>query len=193
MYRLFISINLTTELLDSIRATQDALKGALADYPLRWTRPEGIHLTLKFLGDTDPARVETIGRALQQVVEPRPPFELSVGGLGCFPNPRKTSVLWIGVHDPEDHLRELAAAIDEAMAGLGYQRERRAYTGHLTLARVQRYAKSSERRALGEQLPSLGVPETLGVLPATSVHLMRSQLKPDGAVYSSLADIRLSS
>lgn len=192
-FRLFISINLTPGLLATLTDLQNQLKRQLASQPLRWARPEGIHLTLKFLGDTETGQIEEIVRALTQTVEPHQSFNLSIGGLGCFPNQRKPRVLWVGVQDPDDHLRRLAAGVDDAMAGLGWKRENRPYTGHLTLARVKKYANNQDKQALSELLSAVEVADTLGVLPVQTIHLMRSQLQPDGAVYTSLITLPLNS
>jgi len=192
-FRLFISINLTPELLATLTDLQNQLKRQLASQPLRWARPEGIHLTLKFLGDTETDRIEAIVRALGQTVEPHQPFELGIGGLGCFPNQRKPRVLWVGVQDPDEQLRRLTAGVDDAMAGLGWKRENRPYTGHLTLARVKKYANNQDKQALSELLSSVDVEDRLGVLPVQTIHLMRSQLRPDGAVYTSLITTPLNS
>ena len=192
-FRLFISINLTPELLATLTDLQSQLKRQLASQPLRWARPEGIHLTLKFLGDTETGRIEEIVRALGQAVEPHRAFELSIGGLGCFPNQRKPRVLWVGMQDPDERLRRLAASVDDAMAGLGWKRENRPYTGHLTLARVKKYANNRDKQALSELLSAVKVSDRLGLLPVQSVHLMRSQLRPEGAVYTSLITAPLNS
>ena len=190
-FRLFISVNLTPELLETLTDLQNRLKHQLASQPLRWARPEGIHLTLKFLGDTETGRIEAIVRALTQAVEPHQTFELGVGGLGCFPNERKPRVLWVGVHDPEERLRRLAASVDDAVSGLGWKRENRPFTGHLTLARVKKYAHNRDKQALSESLAAVEVAGKLGALPVQTVHLMRSQLHPDGAVYTSLITVPL--
>jgi RNA 2',3'-cyclic 3'-phosphodiesterase len=190
-FRLFVSINLTPELLATLTDVQDQLKHQLAPQPLRWARPEGIHLTLKFLGDTETGRIETIVRALTQAVEPHQPFDLGIGGLGCFPNQRKPRVLWVGVHDPDDHLRHLAASVDNAMVRLGWKRENRPYTGHLTLARVKKYATNEDKQALSQLLDSVDVSNNLGTLPVQTIHLMRSQLQSGGTVYTSLIAIPL--
>jgi len=192
-FRLFISINLTPDLLAALTDLQSQLKHQLAPQPLRWTRPEGVHLTLKFLGDTETGRIEEIVRALQQAVEPHQAFELGIGGLGCFPNRRKPRVLWVGVQDPDERLRHLAASMDDAIAELGWKRENRPYTGHLTLARVKKYANNQDKQTLAELLFSVDVEDKLGVLPVQTVHLMRSQLRPDGAVYTSLITTSLNS
>ena len=190
-YRLFIAINLPPELLAALQTAQRQLQRKLASHPLRWSRPEGIHLTLKFLGDTDVARIDAIVEALAAVTGRHAAFELPVGGLGMFPNARRPNVLWAGVADEARKLQKLAGDVDKAMARLGWPREKRAFKGHLTLARVKKYAGSRERRELGEQVLSLRGYEKLGVLPVHTIHLMRSQLHPDGSIYTELRAIPL--
>ncbi len=190
-YRLFIAINLPPELLAALQAAQRRLQRQLASYPLRWSRPEGIHLTLKFLGDTPPDRIDAITEALVGVASRHAAFELPVGGLGMFPNARRPSVLWVGVEDEARRLQKLAADVDRAMARLGWSREKRAFTGHLTLARVRKDAGSRVRRELGERTLSLQGYEKLGVLPVRTMHLMRSQLHPDGSIYTEMRAVSL--
>ncbi len=182
--RLFIAIHLSDALLATVTTTQRQLQRKLVGFPLRWTRPEGIHLTLKFLGDTDPARIPAISEALARAAARHAPFELNVGGLGMFPNVRRPNVLWVGVHDEAHRLRHLAADVDKAAVKLGWQREKRPFNGHLTLARVKKQAGNRERRALGEAVQGLRGYERLGTLPVQAIHIMRSQLRPDGAVYT---------
>ena len=189
LLRLFIAINLPEDLLDTLTVTQRQLQRKLTAYPLRWSRPEGIHLTLKFLGDTDPDRIPDISEALQRIAAKHAPFELPVGGLGMFPNTRRPSVLWVGVNDEDHRLRHLAADVDKAMAKLGWQREKRPFSGHLTLARVKKQAGNRDRRALGEAVTALSGYDKLGVLPVQRIHLMRSQLRPDGAIYTAISII----
>ena len=189
MYRLFIAINLPADLLQRLTQVQQQLQRRLANYPLRWSRPEGIHLTLKFLGDTNPARIPEITSALHSLAQRHESFELGVGGLGMFPNTRRPSVLWIGVNDSEHHLRRLAADVDKTMARLGWQKEKRPFAAHLTLARVKKNAGNRERRQLGEVVASLQGYTHLGKLPIHSFQLMRSQLHPAGAIYTTLSTI----
>ena len=191
MWRLFISVNLPDDLRDKLAAEQKRLQRHLSAYPLRWTRPEGIHITLKFLGDTDPARLPELNAALQPLATLHSPFTVTVGGVGCFPHARRPNVVWVGVHDPGNKLQALAASVDQAVARLGWERERRPFSAHLTLARVKRGAGTQERRSLGTLLPNLDVPETLGTCPVSALHLMRSQLRPEGALYTSLTVVRL--
>ncbi len=191
MLRLFIAANLPPEIVLALRDTQNQLKRRLASAPLSWTRPEGIHITLKFLGDTDPKRVEAITTALRQAVTPHRPFTVTVGGFGCFPNPRKANVLWVGVQDPDGRLARLAASVDQATAALGWESEHRPFTAHLTLARVQRDAAADQRRALGETLPTVILPASLGAIAIDRIHLIRSELEPQGSIYTALAEAAL--
>lgn len=190
--RLFIAINLPSDLLTALTAAQRQLQRKLAAYPLRWSRPEGIHLTLKFLGDTHPARIPEITDALNRVSVKHASFELPVGGLGMFPNARRPNVLWVGVADEAHRLQHLAADVDKALAKLGWQREKRPFSGHLTLARVKKQAGNRERRAMGETVMALRGYEKLGVLPVQTIHIMRSQLRPDGAVYTEAGRVTIS-
>ena len=190
-YRLFIAIQLSSDLLADLQRAQRRLQQQLAPYPLRWSRPEGLHLTLKFLGETEADRVPGIRQALLHVAQSRQAFALPVGGLGVFPNSRRPQVLWIGVHDQGHRLQHLAEAVDAAMHRLGWPREKRPFRGHLTLARVKKHASPRERRELGARVQALRGYEDLGMLPVQSLHLMRSQLHPDGAVYTELVEVRL--
>jgi 2'-5' RNA ligase len=190
MLRLFIAINLPSELLQSLGDVQNRLRQHLSGLPLTWVRTEGIHLTLKFLGETDPRRVEGIVARLRTVAAAWPPFVVPVDGLGCFPDRRRPQVVWVGVQDPDGALQRLAAAVDEAMADLGWEREKRPFTGHLTLARVKRDAGNEERRRIGEHIAAFAL-SAPGLLPVQALHLMRSQLDPGGAVYSEVAVVPL--
>jgi 2'-5' RNA ligase len=190
--RLFIAITLSADLLVALTSAQRQLQRKLAAQPLRWARPEGIHLTLKFLGDTDPARIPDITDALSRAAAKHAPFELPVGGLGMFPNAKRPTVLWVGVHDEAHHLRRLAAGVDKALARLGWQREKRAFNGHLTLARVKKQTGNRDRRALGEAVSGLQGYQKLGILPVQSISIMRSQLRPGGARYTEVRKIELS-
>jgi 2'-5' RNA ligase len=191
MLRLFVAINLPEELRASLTAAQRHLQRMLAEYPMRWSKPEGFHLTLKFLGDTESDRLDMIAQSLALVAARHTPFELSVGGIGVFPNARRPNVLWIGVHDEKHRLRHLAADVDKAMAQLGWRREKRPFNGHLTLARVKKYAGGKDRRALGETVAMVHGYDALGVLPVRSISVMRSQLKPNGAIYTEVRVVDL--
>jgi len=147
----------------------------------RWTRLEGIHVTLKFIGEASPEKVEFIKRALSGV-QSASAVEMTFRGVGFFPNAKHARVLWAGI-EATANLAELAAEIEKRMEHLGIRREGRAFHPHLTLARF----KSEEGLAhLHETLEKLGAAE-FGRMQSGEFHLYESRLKPGGAEYSKLA------
>jgi 2'-5' RNA ligase len=153
---------------------------------LRWVRPEGIHLTLKFLGEVPARRLEAIERVLARAV--REPFRFSVqmAKLGSFGGSTGLRVVWVGLEGEVEGLVRLAARVDAALEPLGFPRERRPFAAHLTLARVKEGASPQDRRRLFELVRSLE-PPSLPALTLDVVSLMRSTLEPGGARYQCLA------
>jgi len=188
--RTFIAIELDESVKDGLAKLQERLKGKAPQGSVRWVRLEGIHLTLKFLGDVPADQIEEITRALQKSCQGFAPFSLSCGGLGCFPNLKRPRVVWVGIQEETGTLAQLQKAIEENVAPLGYPTERRKFSPHLTLGRVQKRAGSGDRRRLGElvEASEIGI---LGQMEVRSVNLMRSDLRPSGAVYTRLAEVEL--
>jgi 2'-5' RNA ligase len=187
--RAFIAIELGEGLRDKLGDLQARLRGDVPPGLVRWVRPEGMHLTLKFLGDVPVAQVESIANAVSQTCEEHAPFGCSVSGLGCFPNPARPRVVWVGIQEPSGALASLQRDVDRAVSRLGFEPEGRRFHPHLTLGRI----KSRDREAvaiLGEYISRARV--TVGSIQATAVHLMRSDLLPGGAVYTPLAVAALS-
>ena len=184
--RLFIAIELSPAIRQAIGRVQEDLKRRLPPRVVRWTNPDGIHLTLKFLGDTPQEKTAAVIRGMQVAAAGFEPFELRVAGLGCFPNPRRARVLWAGLPDLPRPLAGVQRAIDLQMARLDFARETRPFSPHLTLGRVNDGASASERQALAELLNQSQVGE-LGVLAAQEIVLFQSDLRPAGAVYAALA------
>lgn len=144
-----------------------------------WTRPGNWHVTLKFLGQVENERLPGVAEALRGISFEA--FDFQAGGAGFFPDPLRPRVAWIGVKLGNGTLRELAAQVDGAMEPLGFEREKRAYTPHLTLARVKR-AKGDDWVGL---LRSLGAVEW-PVIRAGRMVLWESRLSPVGPSYSVL-------
>jgi len=188
--RTFIAIELGESIKDELTKLQERLKGEAPRGSVRWVRPGGIHLTLKFLGDVPADQIEEIARALQKSCQGFAPFSLSCGGLGCFPNLNRPRVVWVGIQEETGTLAQLHEAIEENVAPLGYPTEKRKFSPHLTLGRVQRRVGSGDRRRLGELVGALEI-GTLGQMEVRSVNLMRSDLRPSGAVYTRLAEVEL--
>ncbi len=114
-YRTFIAIPLPADILAQLSAIQADLSRRVPDGSVRWVRPEGIHLTLKFLGDTPVAKLPAIEEALTVVARHAPPCPFAVEGLGCFPNTRRPRVVWVGVREETGRLAALRDAIEEAL------------------------------------------------------------------------------
>ncbi len=184
--RLFVAIPLPESLLRRLSEVQDQLQRKVPPRSVRWVRSEGIHLTLKFLGDTPKDRVPTIEEALTVVGRNAPPCALTVEGLGCFPSPRRPRVLWVGVNEDAGRLEALQRAVEEAMTSLGYKPERHSFTPHLTLGRVQRRASHRDEEQIAEAVVGTTVGQ-LSEFTADRFELIRSQLKPSGAEYTTLS------
>jgi 2'-5' RNA ligase len=187
LLRLFIALELPPHVLEALEATQRDLRPRVPERAARWVRPEGIHLTLKFLGDVPAGQVDAVGAAMREAARDHAPFELRAEGLGVFPNPQKARVLWVGVKGELETLGRLQASVEEHVAPLGYPTESRSFSAHLTLARASRNASRAEQEALGGLVGSSDV-GTLVAWQVGAVNLMRSQLKPGGAVYTRLAE-----
>jgi len=174
----------------ALTALQDALRRQGAP-PVRWVRPEGIHLTLKFLGAVPAQRVSDICAALAPTVEGIRPLGLSLGGLGTFGGRRGARVVWVGIEGDIERVSELQRRVEAALARLGFRPEDRPFSPHLTLARVPDHVGSADRERLWELTGALATPEAAPVT-IREVSLMRSILGPGGAVYERLAAFPLS-
>lgn len=188
--RAFIAVPLPGPLLEELGRIQRRLELQVPPRSVRWVRASGIHLTLKFLGDTPTEKLPGIKTALATVARHAPACTFTVGNLGCFPKPRRPRVVWVGVQEPTGRLAALQDAIEEAVSAFGYPPEGRGFTAHLTLGRVRKKASREEAIKIGEVITSteLGI---LGEGAADRFALIRSVLKPTGAEYTTLEDYPL--
>jgi len=184
--RAFIAIELSEDILSAIADLQRQLKKQVPEGTVRWVKPGGIHLTLQFLGDVPVVKINSIAQALTAACAPFHPFSVTVGGLGCFPNAKRPRVTWVGVDEPTGTLAALQKAIERAMVPLGFTPERRAFHPHLTLGRTKRQATRDQAQALGTLITTTQIP-FLGQMNVRQVCLIRSDLRPTGAVYTRLA------
>ncbi len=164
-----------------------ALVGAARELPVvgevRWARPENVHLTLKFLGDVSEDDLDRVAEALEPVRLRHEPFEAELSGFGAFPSARRARILWAGIGEGSEFLRDLARDVEASLEPLGFEREDRAYVPHLTLG-----------RARGRPV-ALEALETLSSVPTflvRRVELVESVLGRARATYSTLAAYPLS-
>jgi len=181
--RLFVAIELPGEVRETLSLLQHELQRRGLER-LRWVRPEGIHLTLKFLGATPAERLPAIEDALVGAVEGATEHELALGKLGTFGGSRPR-VLWVDLTGQVDAIRRLQERVKSAMNGLGFEREARGWSPHVTLARVRPETAREAASAVAQAISEVEVP--VGVIPVREVSLMRSTLRPSGAVYERLA------
>ncbi|AOW81192.1 2'-5' RNA ligase [Halodesulfurarchaeum formicicum] len=183
--RLFVSVDLPTAFAEPIADLQAAFEGASG---LDFTDPEQAHVTMKFLGDTDPDRVGEITTALETAAETADvaPFEATFEGLGVFPSMEYISVLWLGVGQGGEQFRALQAPIEERLVELGFEPETHDFTPHVTLARM----KHAGGKELVQQLVREREP-TVGTTTVEAVNLTESRLKSEGPVYETVERVEL--
>ncbi|HYM16414.1 MAG TPA: RNA 2',3'-cyclic phosphodiesterase [Dehalococcoidia bacterium] len=184
--RLFVAIELPWDVRRAVVDTMETLKRGAGEKALRWVRPEGIHLTLAFLGATEQARVPAITRALGDGVRSADPFPLTPLGVGSFGGRGRLRVVWIGVGGDGGALSDLAELVAAALAPLGYPRDARAFNAHLTLARVRDGAPPDDLSRIHDLLMSFD-PTPAPSFTVDRVSLMQSLLGPGGAAYRQLA------
>jgi len=189
-WRTFIAVELDEELKGALYRLQDRLREQVSPRSVRWVRIGGIHLTLKFLGDTPAGKIDEVQGALAQAAEEARPFTFVVGGLGCFPSTRRPRVVWVGLQEATGALARLRDSVEAHVAPLGFPTEKRPFSPHLTLGRVQRHASNSEVREIGEVVAASAI-GTVGQMAVTAVSYIKSDLRPSGAVYTTLFEAAL--
>ena len=177
--RSFIALPIPDPVRDVLRGTIENLDDGIGER-IRWVRPEGIHLTLKFMGDIDVKVINELVSLLPAVANEFAPFELTLAELGCFPNNRRPRVLWAGVKGNLSTLRDLHIAIDSLVGNVGLPREQREFSPHLTLGRVKRNLSENHIRHIGELIKTTNLPDNPSWINPT-INLMRTELDPAGS------------
>ncbi|MEW6086574.1 MAG: RNA 2',3'-cyclic phosphodiesterase [Chloroflexota bacterium] len=183
LLRAFIAIEIPHAIQQAIHQATSSLRADLGSL-VRWVPPENIHLTMKFLGDISPAQVVLLTQGLRTEADSVPAFEVHVGRLGSFPSMKRARVLWVGVQAPAGMVT-LSRGIESACARLGYEAEKRGFSPHLTIGRVRQDASPADSLKIRRALEATTI-DSLGTARVDSVHLFKSELKSDGAVYTKL-------
>lgn len=183
--RAFIAIDMPDDVAAALNGLQQELK--VMRLNVRWVRPENIHLTLKFLGDIKPADIERIEVAMADAVHGRPPFMLTLSGIGFFPGVNRPRVIWVGLGGQTRHLIDLQTHLADRLAAIGFPREKRSYQAHLTLGRIRQAKRSDRFSPVLQQFSDWGDRE----FSADRIGLFRSDLKPSGAVYTKLKQVKM--
>ena len=182
--RLFVALDLSESVRAAIAAFCEKLRRALPS--ARWVRPEGIHVTLKFIGELNQDRVAPIQTALGKI-HSAAPVEMALRGTGFFPNERRPRVLWAGI-DASPNLAQLAAEIESQLEPLGIARESREFRPHLTLARFDDVHDIENLHAALKESST----QEFGAVKTSEIHLYESKLGRGGAQYTRLATFHFS-
>ena len=183
--RLFVALELPAHFKEALEDIIGQVKGRGLPTE-RWGALEGIHLTLKFLGNVPSERFQEIVSGLEAALLDATPFTLALDRPGAFPNLRTPRVLWVGTSGELGALLALQQRVEACLEPLGFPREERRFSPHLTLARLGDRTSPAEHRLGGEALPAAMLPRT-GPMMVEGVSLMKSTLLPSGAVHQRLA------
>ena len=200
MIRAFLAVELSQELRVELADFQQKLKQRIEpevnrNTRISWVQPAKIHLTIKFLGDMDEQVIDPLLGAIEQAVGSQSSVNVPLERLGAFPSPHSPRVLWIGPSENWEQGKEakrvtaIHGEIEQACESLGFLREAKPFSPHLTLARIK-----TRERHIGVALATSGVldqPLSVGSLVVKSVVLVKSKLKPTGSVYTRLWEARL--
>ena len=200
MIRAFLAVELSQELRAELATVQQELKRKIEpemkrNMRISWAQPASIHLTIKFLGDMDEQVIDPLLVAVEQAIGNQTAVNVPLERLGAFPRPHSPRVLWIGPSEKWERgveatrIAEIHGAIEQACEGVGFLRETKPFSPHLTLARIR-----VGERHVGIALTQSGVldrPISSGSLAVESVVLMKSELRPTGSVYTKLWEVRL--
>jgi len=179
--RAFLALDPPPEVLRKIADIQGMLRMNIQG-ALKWVRPEGIHLTLKFFGAIAAKAVSAVSEVVAGQAAGARPFNLEAKGLGVFPDTRRPRVLWLGIGGEVERLSALQQAIDQGLEACGYPREQRPFRAHLTLARI----KSPQGLGGLDGVLTAKGSESAGKFTATGLTLFKSDLTPKGAIYTVL-------
>ncbi|MBN2495977.1 MAG: RNA 2',3'-cyclic phosphodiesterase [Deltaproteobacteria bacterium] len=181
--RCFVAVRFSDELVASLDDLTRALRRKLDPHELfKWVAADKIHLTLQFLGDVDAGLVPKLAGGLSGAFADIGPFEVALAGAGAFPSASRPRVLWTAVHRGADGLKALHSATVQITEGFGFEPEQRPFQPHATLARLRRKKKAPD---LSKEIAGFADRQA-GGCQIGAVDLIRSQLRPDGPVYTTL-------
>jgi 2'-5' RNA ligase len=185
-WRIFCAFELPESLRLRLAKHATTVREAVPEAAASWSRPENIHLTVKFFGNVDQAKVPLISAALAWAVKEFGPIEIQVGKTGVFPRASRPQVLWIGIEDPSGGLSRLHARLEDECGREGFPKEERAFRPHLTIARIRKPDNASRLADTHLRMEFAPVEITLSELV-----LFRSELSPKGSKYTAISRHRL--
>jgi len=183
--RAFIALELSPQIKDELTQLQSQLKPLGAD--VKWVRPEATHLTLKFLGNITQEKLEEIKKVLDNAASHHTPFEITLFQVGGFPRLESPRVIWVGIDKGCAQSEAIAKELEGELARIGFEKEKRPFTAHLTLGRVKSPKKRNE---LVSKIKVLDFKPSASCTIA-KITLFQSTLTPRGSIYSPLHEAKL--
>ena len=181
--RTFIAIELSEEIHKELGTLIEQLRPIPGK--INWVEPENVHLTLKFLGDITPEQIEQIKTVMNKAKPDFAPFVLSLAALGAFPKLNYPRVIWVGIKKGSAESIKLANIFEEALAKIGFPKEKRAFHPHLTLGRIKLIEDRQAYRKIMEKIPQVPSVET----QVEEITLFQSRLTPKGSIYTAIHKI----
>jgi 2'-5' RNA ligase len=175
--RTFVAVCLDAELRSAISAAAERVKKHAPN--VKWVAPDNLHVTLKFLGSVREDRIASVQEALDEVAPQFEAFDVTIAGLGVFPNPRRPR----GTEDGREQLIALAKAVEDRLVEAGFEKEDKPFKSHITIGRVR------EGKPVGDLTEAIEGTDTgeLGVQRVDSIVVMESALRPEGPIYTPLS------
>jgi RNA 2',3'-cyclic 3'-phosphodiesterase len=183
--RAFIAIELPEKVRSALHLVQEQLKEYR--FKVTWTRLENIHLTLKFLGDIKREKVEPVVRIIEQAAHDSSPMTLCSQAVGFFPGVKHPRVLWTGISGQTDTLADFQGKIDKGLFDLGFQKDKKSFTGHLTLGRIKGGGSPELFIDIMKKFRNI----TTDTFIVDFVNLYQSRLMPSGPIYTKLFSVAL--
>lgn len=186
--RTFIAIDLPKEIKDSLSTIQEQLKKSGAD--VKWVLPQNIHLTLKFLGEIDDARLSKINKIIEDATKDKNPFQIHISSIGAFPKIKFPRILWIGIDKGNNETKGIVKELEEKISKIGIPAEDRPFSSHITIGRTK---STLNREKLVQDLETLAIKfgEENLEFTVTKITLFKSTLTPKGPIYEILKETSL--
>ena len=185
--RAFVAFKLPEHIVGRAATLQSALKAR--GMKMRWVKPQNLHLTLKFLGDIPETEAPKVGAVIHQVACDEPPLEMTLQGMGVFPGIKRPRVLWVGFGGQVRELKRLHRKLEDQLEPLSYDRDKRGFKAHLTLARIK---GPIAPKLLLEAIEDVGHFSPISFAVRRMV-FYKSDLQPQGAIYTPMATADLTS
>ena len=182
--RLFVAMELDDDVRSVLRSVQAELGRRCEG--VRWIPPEQLHVTVKFLGEVPDADVTSVAEAVTRGAAGAVPFTMELGGCGCFPPRGGVRIVWAGIQEESGALLKCVDLVEGELMRIGFSKEKRPFSGHITIGRVREDRSDGRIRAAAEAFPFEPVPQSV-----SSLTLMSSVLSPKGQTYTPAARVKL--